>query len=338
MRFPALPRLPLRFAATLVAALLLLSGCAATIPRSMLAHYRPVQNGVFVMPDGTVLPYRDWMPPDGRKPNAVVLALHGMNDSRDAWDYPAPVLARAGIAVFAPDQAGFGDTATRSYWAGTATLVNDARVMARILHHRYPHTKLILMGESMGAAVLMVLATQPDPPPANGYVIISPAVWGRGEINFFLRAGLWFFSHTVPDMRVAGAEFVHVEASDNRQAIRRLSDDPLTLHATRWSAVAGLVNLMTQAQHAAPYFHAPALFMYGGHDQLIPPRATAAIWRALPKGEREAFYPDGYHLLLRDLDRITPTEDVIAWIERPNDPLPSGADRAAAAWLAKQPK
>jgi alpha-beta hydrolase superfamily lysophospholipase len=157
-------------------------------------------------------------------------------------------------------------------------------------------------------------------------------------MNLFLRAGLWLFSHTVPGMEVTGAGFVHVEASDNRQAIRRLSDDPLTLHATRWDAVRGLVNLMDAALAAAPHFHAPALFMYGGHDQLIPDRATAATWRALPSGEREAYYPAGYHLLLRDLDRITPIEDVIAWIERPNDPLPSGADRAAAAWLAKQPK
>ena len=304
----------------------------------MLSHHRPVQAGVFTMPDGTLLPYRAWMPPNGEQPNAVVLALHGMNDSRDAWEYPGPELARAGIAVFSPDQAGFGATATRGRWAGTPTLVKDVRVMARTLRHRYPHTRLILMGESMGAAVLMVAATEPDPPPADGYVIISPAVWGRDEMNIFLRAGLWLFAHTVPGMAVSGAEFVHVEASDNRQAIRRLSDDPLTLHATRWSAVAGLVNLMDAAQHAAPRFRAPALFMYGGHDQLIPARATAAVWRDLPQGEREAYYPDGYHLLLRDLDRITPTEDVIAWIERPNEPLPSGADRAAAAWLAKQPK
>ena len=53
--------------------------------------------------------------------------------------------------------------------------------------------------------------------------------------------------------------------------------------------------------------------------------------------ECEAFYPAGYHLLLRDLDRIAPIDDVIAWIRQPNAPLPSGADRAAAAWLAKQP-
>ena len=59
------------------------------------------------MPDGMRLPYRTWLP-DG-EPWAVVLALHGMNDSRDAWEYPAPELATHGVAVFAPDQRGFGD-------------------------------------------------------------------------------------------------------------------------------------------------------------------------------------------------------------------------------------
>ena len=32
-----------------------------------------------------------------------------------------------------------------------------------------------------------------------------------------------------------------------------------------------------------------------------------------------AFYPDGYHLLLRDHERITPIDDVLFWIRRPRD-------------------
>lgn len=326
----------LRLTALFFGVLLLTSGCAAYLPAGVGPHAKPVQTGSFTMPDGTILPYRAWMPADEVRPDAVVLALHGMDDSRDAWEYPAPDMARAGIAVFSPDQRGFGTTNTRGLWAGTNHMVDDVRVMTRMLRQRYPHTRLILMGESMGAAVLMVAATRPDPPPADGYVLISPAVWGRAEMNIILRAGLWLFSHTVPGMNATGAGLVHVKASDNREAIRKLSDDPLTLHGTRWDAVLGLVNLMDSALAAAPHFHAPALFMYGGHDELIPDRAAAATWRALPKGEREAFYPQGYHLLLRDLDRITPIEDVIAWIHRPDDALPSGADRAAAVWLAKQ--
>ncbi|HEY8290296.1 MAG TPA: alpha/beta hydrolase, partial [Acetobacteraceae bacterium] len=148
---------------------------------------------------------------------------------------------------------------------------------------------------------------------------------------------LWVATNTVPGVRLTGGGLIKVTASDNREALRRLSMDPLTIHATRIDAINGLVNLMDAASAAAPRFQAPALFMYGGHDDLIPPEATTAVWRALPAGPVRAFYPAGYHLLLRDLRRVTPTEDIIAWIMRPHTPLPSGADRAAAAWLAKQP-
>ncbi len=316
-------------------AALLLAGCVSREAVPGPAIERPAETtDAFVMPDGYRLPYRAWMPQG--KPWAVVLALHGMNDSRDAWEYPAPDLAQAGIAVFSPDQRGFGNTATRGLWPGTQGLVDDARTMARLLHARYPGAKLFLMGESMGAAVLMVLGAEPHPPPVDGYVLIAPAVWGRAEMNPFLRAGLWLFANLVPGMTVTGQGFVKVTASDNHEAIRRLSSDPLTIHGTRWDAIRGLVNLMDDALAAAPRFHHPALFLYGGHDELIPDKATAATWRALPGGPEEAFYPAGYHLMLRDHERVTPIEDIVAWLRRTGAPLPSGADRAAAAWLAEQ--
>jgi hypothetical protein len=49
-----------------------------------------------------------------------------------------------------------------------------------------------------------------------------------------------------------------------------------------------------------------------------------------------AYYPDGYHLLLRDLDRARPIGDIVAWLRDPSAALPSGADRAAEAWLRAQ--
>jgi alpha-beta hydrolase superfamily lysophospholipase len=94
---------------------------------------------------------------------------------------------------------------------------------------------------------------------------------------------------------------------------------------------------MDAAAAAAPHFTAPSLFLYGGKDELIPPEATAQVWRALPPGPVRAFYPGGYHLLLRDLGRAVPIGDVIDWLLDPLAPVPSGAEAAAAAWLAKQP-
>ncbi len=313
-----------------LALVLLLSGCTTALAPPGPAIVQPaVLEGNFIMPDGIRLPYRAWLP-DG-KPAAVILALHGMNDSRDAWEYPAPDFAAAGMAVFAPDQRGFGATATRGHWAGTEGLVSDAVTMARLLRARYPGAKLVLMGESMGGAVLMVAATSADPPPADGYVLIAPAVWSRTEMGIGPRLLLWAAHGTVPGWVVTGRGFVHVTASNNRAALVRLSTDPLTLIGTRVDAIHGLVDLMDAAFAAAPRFHAPALVMYGGHDQLVPPEATVATWKALPPGAIRAFYPSNYHLMLRDKERAAPIGDIVDWIAHPDwGGLISGADQNAA--------
>jgi alpha-beta hydrolase superfamily lysophospholipase len=291
----------------------------------------------FTMPDGARLPYRVWLP-DGR-PDAVMLALHGFNDSRDAWEYSAPVFAAAGVAVYSPDQRGFGAAPGRGLWPGGDALVADAAEMARLVRALHPDVPLVLMGESMGGAVLTVLATGARAPEGASYVLIAPAVWGRARMNFVLSGALWLVTTVAPGLAVTQSP-VPIVASDNREALVRLGADPLTVRHTRMDALGGLVDLMDAALAAAPRMRAPALFQYGGKDELVPQEATATTWRALPHdgaaGPRLAYYPNGYHLLLRDLDRERPIGDIVAWLRDPAAPLPSGADLAARAWLRMQ--
>jgi acylglycerol lipase len=336
------PPLPLRRRALLGAALASasLAGCVSiSIPPGPPVHPARIGDGAFTMPDGENLPYRAWLPAGA--PQAVLLALHGMNDSRDAWEIPAPFFSAAGMAVYAPDQRGFGGSSGRGYWPGTDALAGDATVMAGLLRERHPNARIIMLGESMGGAVLMCAATSDAPPDVAGYVLVAPAVWGRARMNVFLRGSLWLAYNLVPGMQASHAPGVKITASDNREALIRLSRDPLTIHDTRIDTVKGLVDLMDAALAAAPNFHAPGLFLYGGRDELVPPEATAATWRSLPQpsggtGPRLAYYKDGYHLLLRDLDRAGPLTDIITWIQDPRANLPSGADAAALKWLAGQ--
>ena len=101
----------------------------------------------------------------------------------------------------------------------------------------------------------------------------------------------------------------------------------------------GLIDLMDEALASARHFAGPALFLYGGKDELVPDHATRVAWRALGAARdprvRIAYYAHGYHLLLRDLGRAAPIGDTIAWLRDSAAPLPSHADRAAQAWLAR---
>lgn len=309
------------------------AGCAADAPRLVATDPLRPPDLAFTMPDGAVLPARCWRPAGA--PDRVMLMLHGMNDSRDWLDIPAPAFTAAGVALYAPDQRGFGGAPGRGLWPGVPALVADAQELLRQVAARHPGVPLFLAGESMGGAVAMVAATTPGTPPVAGTVLLSPAVWGRAQLGLVLSTGLWLVATVAPAYHATGREVpVKVIATDNRAALVALVRDPLTIRSTRMDAVSGLVDLMDAAQAAAPNLPGPALALYGGRDMLVPADAMAATWRALPAGVRRGLYPRGYHLLTRDLGRAAPIGDILSWTADPGRFLPSGADFSAASWQA----
>ena len=284
------------------------------------------------MRDGYVLPARLWRP--SGTPRGIILALHGFTDSRDAWEYPAPGFAQAGYLVVAPDQRGFGATVGRGTWAGQEAMIGDARELAGRLRREHPGIPLVIMGESMGGAVAMCVAAR-APETASAYVLLAPAVWGRAQMAPGVRGALWAASRVAPCWHLTGQEVkLDIAASDNREALVRLAQDPLTLRGSTIAMLSGLVDLMDSAQAAAPHLPPNTLILDGRRDQVIPPQATAAAWARLPPGVRRGFYLSGYHLLLRDMDRALVEADVLAWLDNPQRWLPSGADINAASWRA----
>jgi acylglycerol lipase len=281
--------------------------------------------------DGEVLPARKWLPQGQVK--AVILALHGMNDYSNAFAIPAAEWAAQGIATYAYDQRGFGAARERGQWAGQAALVADAVAAATALREAYPQLPLYLLGESMGGAVAAVAMTGEGGapiPPVDGVILSAPAVWSRATMPLSARVALWAGDTLFPSLTLTG-ERLHVMPSDNLPMLRALSRDPMVIKETRIDAIHGLVDLMDAAMAAAPALHGRLLLMYGAHDEIVPREPIRDFVAALPASgarvSRLAYYPFGYHMLLRDLDGAMVARDVASWaIERGG--LPSGADRA----------
>lgn len=261
---------------------------------------------------GVRLALSSWEPEGA--PRAVLLALHGYGDyGPSTYNDAAAYWAEEGILTYAFDQRGFGRNETRGRWPGHEQLVADFADVAALLRARHPDLPFFVAGHSMGGAVALIGAAQGVE--ADGFIFAAPAVQGGEMLPALWRAAAWSGAFFFPDQRWTGDGVVSIQASDNIEMLRALGRDPYYLAPPSSRELMGLVRLMDEAAEAAGDVSAPALVLYGEKDQVTPKDPVAALYEAL-NGEKELrLYPEGWHLLFRDLNGPLVWRDVAAWIE-----------------------
>jgi acylglycerol lipase len=307
----------------------LLSGCAPLVQRALVAQAGfagPAFSGDrFVSFDGARLGLTTWQA-EG-EPWAVIVGLHGMDDYANAFHTAAPFWAKQGVTTYAYDQRGFGRSPQRGVWAGQDLMAEDLRAACAVARRRHPKAVIAVVAESMGGAVAIAAFASDRPPDADRLVLLSPAVWGFSQQPLPYSAMLWVASHTLPAYVAEPPRFLarRIWASDNVRELIAMGKDPLMIWGSRFDTLYGLVSLMETAWQGIDRLRVPAAYMYGEHDQIIPPPAAiSAAARLRPPG-RTLYYEHGWHLLLRDLQAETVWRDCVAFIRDPNAALPSGA-------------
>ena len=279
----------------------------------------------FVAHDGARLPLSVWRPRG--EPSAVIVAVHGMNDNRRTWHMAGPWWAEQGVVTYAYDQRGFGGSPGRGVWAGEALLTEDLRTLVALVRARHRRATVAVVGESLGSAVAIAAFASDRPPDADRVVLLAPAVWGWSAQPLPNRAALWVAARQLGETAVEPPEFAvrDIYASNNFAELYRMGRDPGFLTRTRFDTLYGLVNMMEAGSRDLSRVRAPLAYLYGGRDQIIAHEPTKLALRNLPAHAREAFYPEGHHLLVRDHEAERVMADVLAFIRDPAAPWPSGA-------------
>ena len=221
-------------------------------------------------------------------------------------------------------------------------MTEDLRTAVALARARHPGALIAVVGESMGGAVAVAAFGSDRPPAADRVILLSPAVWGwtaQGPVNSI---GLWIAARAMGDRAVDVPEWAVRDrfASDNRVELLRNGRDPNSILSTRFDALHGLVDLMESASMRLGAVRSPTLLLYGANDaviQKVPMRQ--ALERAGERpGLRTAFYPDGWHILNRDLQAGTVYRDVEAWLRDAAAPLPSGTGSVLPALRSESPR
>jgi alpha-beta hydrolase superfamily lysophospholipase len=318
--------------AVFLSLLLASAGCAWRVPPSAKLAAPHLARAHFIASDGAVLPVRVWQPKQ-EAVKAVVIAVHGFNDYSKFFTAAGQYLSQRGILSYAYDQRGFGLAPGRGLWPGTQALVADLRDFAAAVKRLHPQAPLYLLGESMGGAEAILAATGRHPFAADGLILSAPAVWGRSTMPWYQRLLLETAAHATPWMKLTGSG-LKIQASDNIEMLRALGKDPWVIKATRVDAIYGLVDMMDAALARSATLHVKTLVLYGERDEIVPREPIRQMLEKMRKPLlRTALYAQGYHLLLRDLHAEKAWQDIWAWIENQNAPLPSGADRRSPQGL-----
>jgi len=282
-------------------ALLAMTGCA---PQQQV--YSPLAA------DETHLPLKSWLPKG--KPKAIIIAVHGFNDYSNAFQTTGAFFKAHGIAVVAYDQRGFGRASYIGIWGNEKNLTSDLAECVKQTSRRWLQAPIYILGESMGGAVAIAALADPTFPKVQGVILSAPALWGAETMNPLYHGSLWLAAHTWPSYRLSGRE-LHIMASDNILMLEALGRDKLVIKQTRIDAIYGLVGLMDDAYEHISDVKTPVLLLYGAHDEVIPREPIEAARARFTVPITFVYYPDGYHMLLRDIEGELVMRDILSWMQ-----------------------
>ena len=261
------------------------------------------------------------------EPDVVIVAVHGMNDYAGTFKSAGAWWASQGAAVYAYDQRGFGRSPGWMVWPQHDVMRRDLDTAVAIARERHPHAKIAVVGESMGGAMAITAFAEDDPPDADALVLSAPGLRGWQTLPWLYGASLWVSSHVRPDWVVVPPEGVRVTTTDNIPKLREMWANPLVQKSNRIDSVYGVVSIMEEADAEIGRLPSsvPTLFLYGAKDEVILPDGVQRAAEKMPAHIRTAYYANGYHMLMNDLQAETVWRDILAFARQPGNQLPSGA-------------
>ena len=281
---------------------------------------------VMIAHDGARLGLSVWKPEGDAPARQVIIGVHGMNNYAGEFRLAAPVWASEGRVVYAYDQRGFGRSVGRGLWPEEHLMREDLRTAVSLARARRPEATLSVVAISMGSAVAITAFASDDPPDADRLILSGPGLRGWGVLNPAFAASLRLSAHVRPGARVRAPGFAQPKMTDNEAFLTLQDADPLHTRENRVDQLYGVVTLMEHAHQAAGRLppDLPVLASYGARDAVIPPAGPRRTARRLPPHVRTVYYPEGYHVLLSDLQRGRVISDYSAFMDDPEAALPSG--------------
>jgi alpha-beta hydrolase superfamily lysophospholipase len=263
--------------------------------------------------DGDNLAVQDWHLPEGVRPRALVLVVHGLGEYAGRYDALARRLNAWGYAVRGYDQHGHGESGgPRGGLPQTARLIDDLEDLVESTRARMPGVPLVLLGHSMGGVVAAGLVAR-GVRTVDALVLSSPALATR--LNAVQKLLMAIVPRIAPNLVVG-----------NGLDPQYLSHDPTVVDAYRkdprvHDRVSGRLARFIQdegerVRSRAPRWELPTLLLYAGDDRIVEPQGSVAFAEQAPREVvTTRCFPQLWHEIFNERDADPVFEALRQWLD-----------------------
>ena len=253
---------------------------------------------------------RSWRPTGSAR--GIVAIIPGFNAHSGYYAWTGEQLASAGLAVYAVDLRGRGQSDGERFYVNTFDdYVSDASSLVSLAKSREPGLPVFLLGHSAGGVVACLYALEYQSQLAG---LICESFAFQVPAPDFALAALKGLSHLAPDARV-----LHLKNEDfsrDPRAIQAMNDDPFIVHETRPTrTVAELVRADERLKAGFGTITLPLLILHGTADKAAKASGSQLFYEKAGSADKTLkLYEGHFHDLLNDLGKEQVMSDINSWL------------------------
>lgn len=259
---------------------------------------------------GLQLFIRSWRPP---RPTAVVTIVHGFNSHSGYYRWAAERLVDAGLAVYAVDLRGRGQSdGERFYIEQFGDYLDDVTALVNLAKSRESGLPAFLLGHSAGGVISCNYVLE-HPGVFTGLICESFAFQVYApDIALTVVKGL---SHLAPHVHVLRLK--NEDFSRDPAMVQELNEDPLIANEVQPTlTVAEMARADERLTRDFGDIRLPVLILHGTADKVTKPGGSQEFYdRAGSRDKTLALYDGHAHDLLNDFDRERVMGDIVGWIQ-----------------------
>jgi len=255
---------------------------------------------------------RSWRPTGVAK--AAVVICHGVNSHSGYYIWTAQQLVARGLAVYALDLHGRGQSAgERFYLESMKDYVDDVDAVVNLAKSREPGVPIYLLGHSAGGVVSCTYALEHQKK-LDGLICESFAF--QVAAPDFALAVVKGLAHVAPHIHVL--KLKNEEFSRIPEVVDAMNSDPLIDGEVQpTQTVAELVRADERLKQEFPLITLPVFILHGTADKVTNPKGSQLFYDTAGSSDKTLKLYDGHvHDLLNDLGKEAVIADIIQWIER----------------------